>query len=90
MQADLAAMRMEQQVIQANAMLGRDVDFGGAVQGTVTSVKMEQGRPMIEVDGAVYDLQKLLSIALPENTSPAMEGYIQLNNPITKQESQHA
>jgi flagellar basal-body rod modification protein FlgD len=90
MQADLAAMRMEQQVIQANAMLGRDVDFGGAVQGTVTSVKMEQGRPMIEVDGAVYDLQKLLSIALPENTSPAMEGYIQLNNPITKQEPQHA
>jgi len=71
-------------------MLGRDVDFGGAVQGTVTSVKMEQGRPMIEVDGAVYDLQKLLSIALPENTSPAMEGYIQLNNPITKQELQHA
>jgi flagellar basal-body rod modification protein FlgD len=65
MQADLAAMRMEQQVIQANAMLGRDVDFGGAVQGTVTSVKMEQGRPMIEVDGAVYDFAEIVIDCTP-------------------------
>ena len=57
MQADMAAMRMEQQIIQANAMLGRDVDFGGTVKGTVTSIKMEQGRPMIEVEGELYDLQ---------------------------------
>ena len=57
MQADMAAMRTEQQIIQANAMLGRDVDFGGTVKGTVTSIKMEQGRPMIEVEGELYDLQ---------------------------------
>ena len=62
MQADMAAMRMEQQIIQANAMLGRDVDFGGTVKGTVTSIKMEQGRPMIEVEGELYDLQKLMSL----------------------------
>ena len=56
MQADMAAMRMEQQIIQANAMLGRDVDFGGTVKGTVTSIKMEQGRPMIEVEGELLRL----------------------------------
>jgi len=90
MQADMAAMRLEQQIIQANAMLGRDVDFGGAVKGTVTSIKMEQGRPMIEVDGELYDLQKLLSIALPENENQPMEGYFRMNNPMIKQEPQNA
>ena len=90
MQADMAAMRTEQQIIQANAMLGRDVDFGGTVKGTVTSIKMEQGRPMIEVEGELYDLQKLMSIALPENKNQPMEGYFRMNNPMIKQEPQNA
>ena len=90
MQADMAAMRMEQQMLQPNAMLGRDVDFGGTVKGTVTSIKMEQGRPMIEVEGELYDLQKLMSIALPENNNQPMEGYFRMNNPMIKQEPQNA
>ena len=62
MQSDLAAMRHEQQVIQANSMLGREVNFGETIDGKVSAVKFQDGRPMIEVDGqliviAVLDLQ---------------------------------
>ena len=35
MQSDLAAMRHEQQVIQANSMLGREVNFGETIDGKV-------------------------------------------------------
>lgn len=90
MQSDLAAMRHEQQVIQANSMLGREVDFGEAIDGKVSAVKFQDGRPMIEVDGELYDLEQLLSINLPAETVTPMEGYRHFINPMIKQEPQNA
>jgi flagellar hook assembly protein FlgD len=85
MQSDLAAMRHEQQVIQANSMLGREVNFGETIDGKVSAVKFQDGRPMIEVDGQLYDLEQLLSINLPaENVMPT-EGYRNIINPMIKQ-----
>jgi flagellar basal-body rod modification protein FlgD len=91
MQSELAAMRMEQKLIQANSMLGREVDFGETIDGKVSSVKMQDGRPMIEVDGELYDLEELLSITLPADNSVSREGYYHnVINPMIKQEYQNA
>ena len=91
MQSELAAMRQEQKVIQANSMLGREVDFGETIDGKVSSVKMQDGRPMIEVDGELYDLEELLSITLPADNSASREGYYyNVINPMIKQEYQDA
>lgn len=91
MQSELAAMRMEQKIIQANSMLGREVDFGETIDGKVSSVKMQDGRPMIEVDGELYDLEELLSITLPADNSVSREGYYHnVINPMIKQEYQNA
>ena len=85
MQSDLAAMRLEQQITQANGMLGREVDFGESLDGKVSAVKFQDGRPMIEVDGELYDLQALLSINLPEENVMPTEGYRNIINPMIKQ-----
>jgi flagellar basal-body rod modification protein FlgD len=91
MQSELAAMRMEHKLIQANSMLGREVDFGETIDGKVSSVKMQDGRPMIEVDGELYDLEELLSITLPADNSVSREGYYHnVINPMIKQEYQNA
>lgn len=91
MQSELAAMRLEQKVIQANSMLGREVDFGEAIDGKVSSIKLENGRPMVEVDGNFYDLEQLLSITLPAENSVSREGYYyNVINPMIKQEYQDA
>lgn len=84
MQSDLAAMRLEQQIIQANGMLGREVDFGETIDGKVSSVKMQDGKPMIEVDGELYDLEQLLSITLPADNAAPREGYHHAINPMIK------
>lgn len=90
MQSDLAAMRQEQQLMQANNMLGREVNFGETVDGKVSAVKIDDGRPMIEVDGKLYDLEELLSINLPTENVIPMEGYRNFTNPMIKQEPNHA
>ncbi len=90
MQSDLAAMRLEQQVIQANNMLGREVNFSDTIDGKVTAVKFQDGRPMIEVDGELYDLEQLLSINLPAENEIPMERYFHVNNPMIKPEKHYA
>ena len=90
MQSDLAAMRLEQQITQANGMLGREVDFGESLDGKVSAVKFQDGRPMIEVDGELYDLQELLSINLPEETVGPKDGFFNYSHPMIKQEKHDA
>src|SRR5262245_7596430 len=47
MQSDMAAMRAEQQFLQANALLGRAVrlqdDQGALIAGTVGAIQVEEG-----------------------------------------------
>ena len=66
MTADIAALREQQQVLQANGMLGRTVvlqqDGGALAQGSVTAVQMEAGTPKLVVNGQAYELEQVLTI----------------------------
>jgi len=66
-QEDIAAMRQEQRLLQANAMLGQSVDLddAGGTSGEVTEIRMEDGVPKLIVSGQKYDFNQLLAIALP-------------------------
>ena len=71
MTADIAALREQQQILQANSMLGRNVvvqvDGELVSQGTVTAVQMEAGTPQIVVNGQPYALSQVLSITAANN-----------------------
>ncbi len=67
MQTDLSRLRMDQQVLQANSLLGRTVEIkvndSTLTRGLVTNVHVEAGTPKVEVDGRRYDLSQLLTIS---------------------------
>lgn len=67
MQADLAALRAQQQVLQANSLLGRTVnilqDDLTLITGVVSAVHMEAGTPKVVVGDAVFDLDRVAVIA---------------------------
>lgn len=66
MTADIAALREQQQILQANGMLGRNVvvqvDGGLVARGTVTAVQLEAGTPKLVVNGQAYELGQVLNI----------------------------
>jgi flagellar basal-body rod modification protein FlgD len=67
MQADLARLRADQQVLQANSLLGRtvevQVDEVTRTSGLVSAVLMEAGKPNVVVGDQSYDLSRVLVIA---------------------------
>lgn len=69
MQADLAAMRAQQQLLQANALIGQTVqlqaDEETIAAGVVSGVSLEAGTPRLLVGGEAYDLGQVLTIAGP-------------------------
>lgn len=71
MTADIAALREQQQILQANGMLGRNVvvqvDGGLVAQGPVTAIQMEAGTPKIVINGTAYELGQVLSITPASN-----------------------
>ena len=71
MTADIAALREQQQILQANGMLGRNVvvqvDGGLVAQGPVTAVQMEAGTPKIVINGTAHELSQVLSITPASN-----------------------
>ncbi len=72
MEATITSMRNDQQMLQANSLIGRDVNLNlntGIIQGTVTSVQVENGTPKIVVNGSAYDLSTVLTIS-PAATNP--------------------
>ena len=66
MQSDMASLRKEQQLLQANAVLGRTVelkdDMDQLITGTVSAIQLDAGTPKIVVNGQSYDLSTLLSV----------------------------
>ena len=66
MESDIAKLRAEQQILQANSLLGRTVEIQDGsnpkVSGQVTAVQMEEGTPKLVVNSHTYDLSTLLSI----------------------------
>jgi flagellar basal-body rod modification protein FlgD len=73
MQNDIALLRGEQQLLQANSLLGRTVEIQdeskARVTGQVTAVQMEEGTPKLMVNGRYYDLSQLLSITAAASNS---------------------
>jgi flagellar basal-body rod modification protein FlgD len=69
MSSDMTQLRTQQQVLQANGLIGRAVDLQvddtTVIHGTVSSVKIEAGTPKLVVDGRGYDLSKVLTISAP-------------------------
>lgn len=65
MQSDIASLRSQQQVLQANSLLGRTVqltdDDDKPITGVVDAVLMKEGTPQIVVNGKGYDLSSVLS-----------------------------
>ncbi len=66
MQTDIAGLRSQQQLLQANALLGQtvglQVNADTTATGVVTSVKIVDGAPSIMVGGTAYALSQVLSI----------------------------
>ncbi|MSU62190.1 MAG: flagellar hook assembly protein FlgD [Pedosphaera sp.] len=71
MQADIAKLRQDQQVLQANALLGRTVEINTGqtptgeilrTTGLISSVQVEAGMPKVVVNGQSYDLTQLMTI----------------------------
>lgn len=68
-QEDIAAMRLEQRLLQANSMLGQEVNLdtaNGNIKGEVTEVRLDNGIPKLVVSGEHYDFNQLLAVALPK------------------------
>ena len=70
MVGDLSSMRLDQEVLKANALIGRTVELASGdgltrQYGTVTSVFMEAGKPRVVVGGHCYDLSQLRTITSP-------------------------
>lgn len=73
MQADVAALRTEQQLTQANGLIGRVVELATAdglvTSGTVSGVIVDAGVPLLVVNNGAYELSQVLSVA-PAPTTP--------------------
>ena len=66
MQADMAALRTEQQLLQASALIGETVqiqlDQDTATAGVVEGVKVDAGVPKLVINGEAYPLEQVLTI----------------------------
>jgi flagellar basal-body rod modification protein FlgD len=69
MQSDISGLRGEQQVLQANGMIGRTValqdNSGATITGVVSGLSLATGTPQIIVNGQAYPLSSLLGITVP-------------------------
>lgn len=67
MTSSIAGMRQEQEILQANDLIGRTValqkDKSTVVSGVVSTVKIEAGTPKVVVNGQSYDLSQVITIA---------------------------
>jgi len=69
MQADIAGLRADQEVLHANSLLGRTVEIQDGpntkVTGRVSAVLMEEGMPKLVVNGNHYSMAQVLKITVP-------------------------
>lgn len=67
--ADLSVLRSDQEILKANALIGRTVEIdlgdGKSSFGVVSEVRVEEGTPKVLVGGKAYELDQLRSITLP-------------------------
>ena len=74
MLADISAMRVDQELLQANSLLGRMVTLRAGsseeTTGLVSAVHVEAGTPKVEVDGVRYDLSDISVIVPTVDSEP--------------------
>jgi len=67
MQSDIALLRADQQILQANSLIGRTVQVQNpdktTSSGQVTAVQLEEGTPKLVINGHSYDLSTVLGIS---------------------------
>jgi flagellar basal-body rod modification protein FlgD len=67
MQLNMATMVSQQQLLQANGLIGRlvELDLGGGLvaAGVVSGVVVDAAGPRLIVDGQPYDMSQVLSVA---------------------------
>jgi flagellar basal-body rod modification protein FlgD len=79
MQSSMAAISAQQDLLNANALLGREVNLqiekDKSVTGVVSAVNIEAGTPKIVVNGTAYEMSKLISVseAAPVMTETATQ-----------------
>ncbi|MBI5386140.1 MAG: flagellar hook assembly protein FlgD [Verrucomicrobia bacterium] len=68
-QTELAALRSDQELQQANTLIGRAVDLqlddGTTAHGTVSAVQIEEGTPKLIVNGQSFKLGQVVTITTP-------------------------
>jgi flagellar basal-body rod modification protein FlgD len=66
MQSGITGLRSDQQILQANSMIGRTVTLqnnsGTAVTGVVTGVNLQSETPQVIVNGEAYPLSQLIGV----------------------------
>jgi flagellar basal-body rod modification protein FlgD len=66
-QGEIAQLRADQQIFQAQALLGRTVTIqtneATTVSGLVSAVHIEAGTPKLVVDGQAYPLDRVQSVS---------------------------
>jgi len=69
MQKDIAELRDDQEILQANALIGRFVALENGTDvmltGIVSAVEVEEGTPKIVVNGGSYELSQVVLISPP-------------------------
>jgi flagellar basal-body rod modification protein FlgD len=83
MQEDIALMRGQQQLLQANSLLGKIVDVRVddtlTVRGTVSEVQIESGTPKLIVDGQEFGLDQVVTITptATQHQTSTLNKYVQ-------------
>ena len=72
MQTDISGLRTDQQVAQANGMIGRTVTLqdtaGATVTGVVSGLSLASGTPQILVNGQAYALSSVRGVTVTPTT----------------------
>lgn len=67
-QSDISGLRADQQVVQANSMIGRTVTLqdaaGAVVTGVVSGLSLVSGTPQILVNGQAYALSSVRGVTV--------------------------
>lgn len=73
MVTSLADLQTEQKRVQANGLLGRQVEIQAGkdttVTGVVDSIQYQEGTPLIVVNGQAYDLSQVNSVTTAQQTT---------------------
>ncbi len=84
-QAEMTKISADQDLIRANGLLGKTVelqmDADLTAQGTVSAVQVEAGTPKLVVNGELFDLDQVITIAsgLDSTSTSTLNNYARIS-----------